>query len=134
METYKSHLRDFETELNDIQIWAIKNRSGESIVQKQAENVSKFYYALKFLEKNKEELAAQLGWALNSTKEKQPLIKDTVNKTINTMKAIIPTAKMKKSCGQNIFPKRINLLSMMLTRNSGLSLTLIKGKAKKTIR
>ena len=76
LETYKSHLRDFETELNDIQIWAIKNRSGESIVQKQAENVSKFYYALKFLEKNKEELAAQLGWALNSTKEKQPLIKE----------------------------------------------------------
>ena len=70
LETYKSHLRDFETELNDIQIWANKNRSGESIVEKQAENVSKFYSALKYLEKNKEELATQLGWVLNDIKEK----------------------------------------------------------------
>ena len=76
LETYKSHLRDFETELNDIQIWANKNRSGESIVEKQAENVSKFYSALKYLEKNKEELATQLGWALNDIKEKQPITQE----------------------------------------------------------
>ena len=76
LETYKSHLRDFETELNDIQIWANKNRSGESIVEKQAENVSKFYSALKYLEKNKEELAIQLGWALNHIKEKQPITQE----------------------------------------------------------
>ena len=73
LETYKSHLRDFETELNDIQIWANKNRSGESIVEKQAENVSKFYSSLKYLEKNKEELANHLGWALNDIREKQPI-------------------------------------------------------------
>ncbi|MDD3077894.1 MAG: ATP-binding protein [Paludibacter sp.] len=76
LETYKSHLRDFETELNDIQIWANKNRSGESIVEKQAENVSKFYSSLKYLEKNKEELATQLGWALNHIKEKQPIVQE----------------------------------------------------------
>ena len=76
LETYKSHLRDFETELNDIQIWANKNRSGESIVEKQAENVSKFYSSLKYLEKNKEELANQLGWALNDIKEKQPITQE----------------------------------------------------------
>lgn len=76
LETYKSHLRDFETELNDIQIWANKNRSGESIVEKQAENVSKLYSALKYLEKNKEELAPQLGWALNNIKEKQPITQE----------------------------------------------------------
>ena len=76
LETYKSHLRDFETELNDIQIWANKNRSGESIVEKQAENVSKFYSSLKYLEKNKEELATQLGWALNDIKEKQPITQE----------------------------------------------------------
>jgi hypothetical protein len=76
LETYKSHLRDFETELNDIQIWANKSRSGESIVEKQAENISKFYSALKYLEKNKEELATQLGWALNHIKEKQPITQE----------------------------------------------------------
>ncbi|MDR2126947.1 MAG: ATP-binding protein, partial [Prevotellaceae bacterium] len=31
LETYKLHLKDFETELNDIQKWSEKNRNGESI-------------------------------------------------------------------------------------------------------
>ncbi|MDR2148793.1 MAG: ATP-binding protein, partial [Tannerella sp.] len=51
LETYKSHLKDFETELGDIQKWTERNRSGESVIEKQADNVSKFYSALKFLEK-----------------------------------------------------------------------------------
>jgi hypothetical protein len=76
LETYKSHLRNFEIELNDIQKWTEKNRSGESIIEKQADNVSKFYSAYKYLEKNKEELASQLGWALNNVNEKQPQAKE----------------------------------------------------------
>ena len=74
LETYKSHLKDFETELDDVQKWTERNRSGESIIEKQADNVSKFYSALKFLEKKKEDLAMQLGWALNNVKEQQPKI------------------------------------------------------------
>ena len=76
LETYKSHLKNFETELGDIQKWAEKNRSGESIIEKQAENVSKFYAAFNFLEKNKEELSFQLGWAVNQVLEKQPEMLD----------------------------------------------------------
>jgi len=74
LEIYKSHLKEFETELGDIQKWAERNRSGESVVEKQADNVSKFYSALKFLEKKKEDLAMQLGWALNNVKEQQPKV------------------------------------------------------------
>lgn len=76
LETYKSHLRDFETELNDIQIWTDKNKSGQSNVENQAEKVSKFHSALKYLEKNKKGLASQLGWALNNLKEKLPHIQE----------------------------------------------------------
>ncbi len=76
LETYKSHLRSFETELSDIQKWTERNRSGESIIEKQADKVSEFYSALKFLEKKKEDLAAQLGWALNYVKEQQPKIQE----------------------------------------------------------
>ena len=74
LEIYKSHLKEFETELGDIQKWAERNRSGENVVEKQADNVSKFYSALKFLEKKKEDLAMQLGWALNNVKEQEPKI------------------------------------------------------------
>ncbi|MDR1552007.1 MAG: ATP-binding protein, partial [Prevotellaceae bacterium] len=76
LTTYSQHLRDFEAHLNDIKKWTDKNRSGESIIEKQAENVSKFYSALKYLEKNKEELAVQLGWAINNVRAKQPLTQE----------------------------------------------------------
>jgi hypothetical protein len=74
LETYKSHLKSFESELGDIQKWTERNRSNESVVEKQADNVSKFYSALKFLEKKKEDLAMQLGWALNNVNEQQPKV------------------------------------------------------------
>jgi hypothetical protein len=45
-----------------------------------------------------------------------------------------PIAKIKKSCGQNIMPKKINLRSRILKRKSGESFTLIKGSVKKTTR
>jgi hypothetical protein len=70
LETYKSHLKDFETQLDDIHKWTDKN------LEKQADNISKIYYALKFLEKEKEDFASQLGWALNYVKEEQPKVLD----------------------------------------------------------
>ena len=76
LETYKSHLRNFEVELSDIQKWTEKNRSGEPILEKQAENVSKLHSALKYLEKNKEDLAKQLGWAENNVQEQQPITQE----------------------------------------------------------
>ena len=53
-----------------------------------------------------------------------------VNKTMKTIKVIIVTPKMKKSCGQNIFPKMINFASGILNRNKGLPFIFINGKRK----
>jgi hypothetical protein len=57
-----------------------------------------------------------------------------VNKIMNTMNVIIVKPKMKKSCGQKIFPKMINFASGTLKRNNGLPLSLIKGNPKKTMK
>jgi len=77
LTTYSQiHLKDFETNLNDIKKWTDRNRNGENQVEKQADNVSTFYSALKYLEKKKEELASQLGWALNNVNEQQPKVAD----------------------------------------------------------
>lgn len=73
LPTYsQNHLRDFETNLNDIKKWTDKNRNGENPVEKQADNVSTFYSALQYLEKKKVELASQLGWAVNHAEEQLP--------------------------------------------------------------
>ena len=77
LTTYsQTHLKDFETNLNDIKKWTDRNRNGENQVEKQADNVSTYYSALKYLEKKKAELASQLGWALNNVKEQQPKVTD----------------------------------------------------------
>ena len=75
LATYShSHLRDFETELNDIKIWTNKNRKGEIPVLQQANAVSEYYRSLKYLENEKVELAKQLGWAVNFADEQTPII------------------------------------------------------------
>lgn len=81
LTTYsQNHLKDFENHLNDIKKWTDRNRNGENPVEKQAENVSNFYSALKYLEKNQIQLAKQLGQALNTVKEKKPFFQEKLNK------------------------------------------------------
>jgi len=79
LTTYsQNHLKDFEPYLNDIKKWTDRNRSGENQVEKQADNVSTSYSALKYLEKKKAELASQLGWALEKVKEQKPKVEDQI--------------------------------------------------------
>lgn len=73
LTTYShNHLRDFETNLNDIKKWTDRNRKGESVVENQANNVSTLYLACKHLEKKKADLARTLGWALANLEKEQP--------------------------------------------------------------
>ena len=75
LTTYsQTHLKDFETNLNDIKKWTDRNRNGQNQVEKQADTISTVYSALKYLEKKKAELASQLGWALENVKEQQPKV------------------------------------------------------------
>ncbi len=74
LTTYsQTHLRDFETNLNDIKKWTDGN------VEKQAGKVTTTYSALKYLEQKKKELAFQLGYAQNNLKEKQPISQEQLN-------------------------------------------------------
>jgi hypothetical protein len=72
--TYSSHLKDFEIELKDLKLWTEKNRSGEIIVRKQADNVIAIYLAYKHLEAEKRQLAKQIVWKLNDTKIQLPVL------------------------------------------------------------
>jgi len=77
LSTYsQTHLRDFEAHLNDIRKWTDRNKTGGNSLEKQAEKVSELYASLMFLDKEKEQLARQLGWALNSVKEQKPKLEE----------------------------------------------------------
>lgn len=77
LTTYsKTHLRDFETNLNDIKKWTDRDPKGENQVENQAEKVSTTYSALRYLEQKIKELAFQLGYALDRVHELQPSVRE----------------------------------------------------------
>ena len=103
LTTYsQTHLKDFETNLNDIKKWTDKNRFGENQVEKQADNVATTYQALSFLEKKKTELAFHLGYALNIVKEKQPKLQEQ----LNTEELKLDKVKNKFKELDNVFDKK----------------------------
>lgn len=74
LTTYsQTHLKDFETNLNDIKKWT------EGSVSSQAEKVTITYSALRYLEQKKKELAFQLGYSMNNVNEKQPKVQEQLN-------------------------------------------------------
>src|SRR3990172_8357230 len=76
LSNYSHHLKDFETQLNDINKWTEKNKSGEVAVRKQAEAVVTTYSAIKHLEIEIEQLAGQLIWALDNIEKVQPKVRE----------------------------------------------------------
>lgn len=80
LTTYsQTHFKDFETNLNDIKLWTDLNRNGENQVEKQAEKVATTYSALQYLEQQKNDLAYQLGYALDKIQKQQPQTQDHLN-------------------------------------------------------
>ena len=81
LSTYAhNHFKDFETELNDIQLWSKQNKQGEIVVRQQAEDVAKTYNALSVLDQEKINIARQLGWSIQSIQNKLPHLKQALNK------------------------------------------------------
>jgi len=80
LSNYAHHLKDFDSQLNDIRKWTDKTRGGESIVRKQAETVIGTYAAIKFLWREKDKLAGALNWQLNEIKKQQPKITEKLER------------------------------------------------------
>jgi hypothetical protein len=77
-----NHLRNFETELNDIKIWSQKNKAGKIIVRSQAEAVATANRSYLFVEQEKNNFSRQLGWFLNSIKSRKPEIEEELDKAM----------------------------------------------------
>ena len=77
LTTYsQTHLKDFETNLNDIRKFTDRNGNGENQLEKQSARILEIHSRLKYLENKIEVTAAQLGWALNHVKERQPVVEE----------------------------------------------------------
>ena len=72
LNTHSNHLRDFKIELGDIEKWSEKNKNGEVIVKKQAQNVIDIHSKIKNIELDKLQIAKQIGFSLNQIKIQKP--------------------------------------------------------------
>ena len=76
LSTYaNTHFKDFETELNDIQLWSKTNKQGEVTIRLQADKVAQAYRSLSVLDKEKVDIAQKLGWSVQSIHNKLPHLK-----------------------------------------------------------
>jgi len=86
IENYsKNHLRDFETQINDIKIWFKENRKGQIVVRKQAEKIIDRFRVFNFLKREKKELAYELASRINYIENEKPILHSGFSKENNEL-------------------------------------------------
>lgn len=75
LENYsKNHLRDFESQINDIKIWSKKNKKGQIIVRNQADKIIDRYRIFNYLNREKKELGYALAGRIDFIEKEKPLL------------------------------------------------------------
>lgn len=77
LQSYSHHLKDFENQLNDIELYK------QPHIQKQADSVVKNHVAIKHLEGEKNKFALQLAWTAAEVNRTIPRLMDKKNTTEN---------------------------------------------------
>ncbi|WP_299670853.1 ATP-binding protein [uncultured Polaribacter sp.] len=86
IENYaKNHLRDFETQINDIKIWFKENRKGQIVIRKQADKIIDKFRFFNFLKREKKELAYELASRLNYIENEKPILHSSFSKENNEL-------------------------------------------------
>ncbi len=86
IENYsKNHLRDFETQINDIKIWFKTNRKGQIVVRKQADKIIDRFRYFNFLKREKKELAYELASRINYIENENPILHSSFSKENNEL-------------------------------------------------
>ena len=75
IENYsKNHLRDFETQINNIKIWFKENKKRQIIIRKQAEKVIDKYRVGNLVKREKKELAIELSSRIQYVDREKPIL------------------------------------------------------------
>jgi hypothetical protein len=70
LNNYTHHLKDFDTQLTDIRKFKTPGTTA------QANTISKLHIAIRYLEREKIQLAKELVWALNKVRTQAPVLKE----------------------------------------------------------
>lgn len=79
LDTYaKGHLREFDLELNDVKKWEKLDKTGASVLEKQACEAINGRILYKTEQQVKKKLAANLGWVLHKNAEQKPVLEQSI--------------------------------------------------------
>lgn len=119
LDKYALHLKDFDTQLADINKWTETNKSGEIPVRKMAEAIARIHAAIQSLNKEKKETAVQLFHARSIALDEQPKIEkklDQQNKQKELLQLKADDLKNKFRGKREDIQKQINILDSDLKR------------------
>ncbi|CAL2081789.1 DNA-binding protein [Tenacibaculum dicentrarchi] len=86
IENYsKTHLKDFETQIKDINLWFKKNRKGEITIRNQADKIINTYQTLNYLKKDTLKLTVNLANRLQYIKNENPNLFVSLSNEKNTL-------------------------------------------------
>ena len=86
IENYsKNHLRDFETQINDIKIWFKKGKNGQIVVRNQANKIIDKYKGFNDLKREKKALAYKLVARMDFIERKKPVLSSSFTKESNEL-------------------------------------------------
>ncbi|MGO3811136.1 ATP-binding protein [Mesonia sp.] len=81
LENYsKNHLRDFESQINDIKIWSKTNKKGQVVVRKQADKIIDRFRVFKYLNREKKQLGYNLAGRIDFIEKEKPLLLSTFSR------------------------------------------------------
>ncbi|EKF54165.1 hypothetical protein I215_13912 [Galbibacter marinus] len=90
IENYaKNHLRDFETQINDIKVWFKENRKGQVTVRNQADRVIDKYRHYKFLNREKKEFASDLISRMGFIEREKPVLSSDYSREHEVLNELI---------------------------------------------
>ncbi len=86
LENYaKNHLRDFETQINEIELWFTRNKKGKIPVREEANKIITQYRSYNFLEHNQEDKARDLATRMQLVEREKPDVISDLNRENNQL-------------------------------------------------
>ena len=109
LENYsKNHLRDFESQINDIKIWFKENKKGKIVVRHQADKVIDKYREYNYLNREKKELAYGLSARMDFIEREKPLLSSNFSSENNLLNGIFEKKESLKKLHLNREQKLIS--------------------------
>lgn len=96
LTTYKLHLKDFETQLNDIRLWTEKTTKGENKIRKLADSIIDSHSIIRFIEQDFKRLSAEVMYRLKENEHQQSKLNAALEKNKEREQQIADRLKRKE--------------------------------------